>query len=195
MRMPAGASSCAATRRRRLNDPARSEPEIPSTTSSPAPRPRPSPLASLHRRYVGRDLHAVAEQRAARLEHLVPVDPEVARPDLTAQLEPDALVAPRVGGDARNRGLELDLVRGVADREVADDAEAVSVERLDLRRAEGDLGVRVGREEVLGAQVLVALLLPGVDAGRADPRLGADVRGLVRLERAVEVGEPPLHRR
>src|SRR4051812_3210455 len=93
----------------------------------------------LHRREVEEDLDLLADEHAAGLQRLVPVEAEVAALDLADDLEPDAGVAPRVLVDALRNALEDDLAGGAADREVTGDPVGLLVELLDLGGLEGQL--------------------------------------------------------
>src|SRR3954447_6412105 len=113
-------------------------------------------------------LDLVGHEHVARAEHLVELHVEVGAVELAGDLQADALVAPRIDLGALDLGLERDLARDAVNRQVADDLEAVLVERADRGRAERDLREALDVEEVAGAQVLVALGLVGVDRGGLD---------------------------
>ncbi len=71
------------------------------------------------------------------------------------------------------------------------------VDRLDPRALERQIGILVDIKEVGRAQVIVAVVALGVDAGRLDldidPRVGRVL--LVELDRAAEALEPAAHLR
>jgi hypothetical protein len=67
--------------------------------------------------------------------------------------------------------VELDRPGDALDGQVADDLEAVAV-GLDAGGGEADLRVLLGGEEVVGEEVLVALLGARVDAWDIDGALG-----------------------
>src|SRR3954447_25243828 len=130
---PGPPSSCAARRSRVLSESRRRLPESARTRMS----------GLLHGREAGREANGVSEQEAARRKRGVPADAELVAIDLALELEPEALVAPRVGtgpGDLRG---QLDLAGDAADREIAD-----HLARLEPGRGERDLGVALGVEEV-----------------------------------------------
>src|SRR3954453_5758664 len=182
--MPSGASSCAARRSPRLYDALRRLPAIPRTRIV---------LRCLDGRDRRGEVDAVAEQVAAGLELLVPVDAVVVRVELALDGQADALLAPRVGRGALEGGLELDGARDAADGQVAGDLERGALDLADVGRLEANLGEAGGVEEVRRAQVLVALRLVRVDAlGRDDTgRLGRAVRR--NLDGALEVPEVALY--
>jgi hypothetical protein len=71
---------------------------------------------------------------------------------------------------------------------LATDPETPRVDRDDFARREGDLGIRLGREE--GAQVRVAVLVAGRDAGHAHAARRRRLPGLDD-ETAAGIGEAP----
>src|SRR5687768_3568865 len=109
-----------------------------------------------------RDL--VADQDAAGLERGVPGDAPVLAVDDDRALEADALVAERVGGRALEGEVDRDGAGDALDGEVALDPHHVVAHQRDGGRREGDLRVGGDVEEVVAAQVAVALLVAGVDA-------------------------------
>ena len=88
--------------------------------------------------------------------------------------------------------VQLDRDRGLLDRQVAEDLVAVAVDVLDAARLERDLGIALRPEQVVRAEVLVAHLVVGEHARRADDAL----RGLLlaALDGTLEVGEPAADR-
>jgi hypothetical protein len=104
----------------------------------------------------------------------------------------DPLVAPRVHAAAGGLGVERDLARGVADRELADHAQPAAAEALDPRAAEPQHGEVLDVEEVGRAQVVVALGRAGVDARGVDRDLDPRPRevAVVELDRAGVLQEP-----
>src|SRR4051812_7520378 len=92
-------------------------------------------------------LDLVRHEHVARAEGLVELHLEVGAVELARDLEPDALVAPRVGLRALDLGLQRDLARDAVERELADYLEGVLVQRADLRRAEPDLRMLLDVEE------------------------------------------------
>ena len=68
----------------------------------------------------------------------------------------------------------------------------VAVDVLDAARLEPDLGIPVGAEQVVRAQVGVTLLVVGEDARRADD--AACRLLLAALDATLEVREPPADR-
>src|SRR3954464_15143565 len=93
----------------------------------------------LDQREVEEDLDLLADEHAAGLEGLVPVEAEVAALDLADDLEADAGVAPRVLVDALRDALEHDFLGGAADREVTGDPVGLLVELLDVGGLEAQL--------------------------------------------------------
>jgi hypothetical protein len=80
--------------------------------------------------------------------------------------------------------------------QVADDLEAILVQRTDLLRGELDAREALDVEEVGGAQVVVALRLLGVHAGRLDVAVGPGGGEIIAdLERALERAEVAAHGR
>src|SRR5215212_4537502 len=110
----------------------------------------------------------VADEDAAGLERGVPGDAVVLAADRDRALEADALVAERVLSGALELEGHRDPVRHVLDGQVAGDLEGGLVDLADVGGDEGDLRVLLEGEEVVGAQVLVALGVAGVDARRVD---------------------------
>src|SRR5260370_24679537 len=74
-------------------------------------------------------------------------------------------------GPATVFDVQRHLARGVADRQVSDDAIALPFEPFDTRAPEPELGVLLDVEEVRRAEVGVALGRTRVDAGGVDRRL------------------------
>src|SRR3954453_7402742 len=107
----------------------------------------------------------------------------------------DAVVPDRVG--PRGGVLEGDGDRPghATDRQVAGHHELGVTGRLDPGRHEGDLRVLVHRQEVVAAQVLVALAVAGVDALRLDRHAPGRVGRVlaVDVERALELVERAAH--
>src|SRR5262249_41885677 len=126
--------------------------------------PAELPVRRTHRGDLDEDPDLVPEEEAAALERLLPGEPEVLSVDRAAGPQADTVVPPRVALGPLDHRLQLDLAGRIPDREVAEDAEPRSAERLDPRRLEPDLGVALGVEEVRRAQVRVAVGLPRVDA-------------------------------
>src|SRR3954451_9166817 len=111
----------------------------------------------LDQREVEEDLDLLADEHAAGLEGLVPVEAEVRALDLADDLETDAGVAPRILVNALRDALEDDLARGAANRQVTGDAVGLLVELLDAGGPERQLRVVLDVEEVGRAKMLVAL--------------------------------------
>src|SRR3954464_5725996 len=84
----------------------------------------------LDRGEVEEDLDLLADEHAAGLEGLVPVEAELGALDLADDLEADAGVAPRVLVDALRDALEDDLAGGAADGQVTGDPVGVLVQLL-----------------------------------------------------------------
>ena len=76
--------------------------------------------------------------------------------------------------------------------EVSLDVQSGGVLGVRAGRAEAHLGVLLGVEEVLRAQVLVALSVAGVKAGRVEGQLHLPTPVRVDLEPAVEAPEVAL---
>src|SRR4051812_10316646 len=114
------------------------------------------------------DAQIVAHEDSAGLQRLIPGQPEVATVDLRIGGEAHARVPPRIAAASLVGGVERHLARRAADREVADDPEAVALVRpgaFDPAALEGNRRELLHVQEVGRAQVLVALLDAGVDAG------------------------------
>src|SRR3954447_21370886 len=150
----------------------------------------------------GRDLELerdlLAHQHAAGLQRGVPGDAPVLAVDGDAALEADPVVAERVLGGALELQRDGHGLRDVLDGQVAGDLEVGAAVVLDGGRDEPDLGVVLDVEEVVGAQVPVALSVAGVDAvdlqGDGDGGVGrvlaVDRRGPLDLvERAADLGD------
>src|SRR4051794_19743749 len=120
----------------------------------------------------GRDLELqddlVADQDTAGLQRSVPGDAVVLAADGHRALEADADVAERVGGRALELERDGDRVGDALDGQVTDQLEGRLVQLLHRGRDEGDLRVLREGEEVVAAQVLVALGVAGVDARGVD---------------------------
>src|SRR5690606_37204827 len=122
------------------------------------------------------DLHGdadlVADEHTAGLEGRLPGEAELLAGDLGAGGETDAFVAEGVGG----RTVVLDREGGglghAVDGEVAEDGELLAA-ALDAGADEGPGRLVLGVPEVGGGQVVVAVLVAGVD-GRG---LDGDVDG------------------
>src|SRR3954447_7507714 len=112
--MPSGASSCAARRSPRLYEALRRLPAIPRTRIV---------LRCLDGRDRCGEVDAVAQQVAAGLELLVPVDAVVIGVELALDGQADALLAPRVGRGALEGGLKLDRAGDAAGCQVPGDLE------------------------------------------------------------------------
>src|SRR5699024_9558164 len=91
--------------------------------------------------------------------------------DARLALEPDAGVAPRVGGGAVKLDVEGDRLGDVADGEVTGQLVLGVGNLLDPRGDERDLRELVRREEVVAAQVTVTVRTAGVDARGLDREL------------------------
>src|SRR5581483_3797980 len=141
-------------------------PAVPPDTLSPeAPQAR---SLLLHRFGFHLDRHLLAHDDAAGLERLVPAEAEVLPVDLGLGREADPEPAPGVGGAALEGQLERDGPGDALDREVALDGVAALAGVADRPALVGHGRPGLGVEEVAGAEVAVALLVAGVDAGRAD---------------------------
>src|SRR4051794_21740637 len=93
------------------------------------------------------DVDLVADHQLVALERDVEVDAPLLARQLSAALEPDTAVAPRVGGDAEVVQLEVDGLRDVLDRQAATgDEVAVLVD--DLGALEGHRRGGLDGEEV-----------------------------------------------
>src|SRR5260370_14297054 len=143
--------------------------------------PRPVPSGSLldclcsDGLHVEGDLDVVADDDAAALEQLVPVEPELLAVDRGLGEEADPLVPPGVLARAEVFGIELHRTRHPAHRELAEHPVSVLPPALDLAALEGDRRVVLDVEEFGGAVVLVPVGLVGVDARGLGPQ--RDVRG------------------
>src|SRR5581483_5194354 len=113
------------------------------------------------------DLDFVAHEHAAGLERLVPLEAPLAAADRALRAETEAIVAPRILAGARLLDVEDDLVRLIANREIARDF-VVAARAFDLLALEDHLREFLRVEEVGRAQVAVALVLARVDARGVD---------------------------
>jgi hypothetical protein len=142
------------------------------------------------------DRHVVAEREATGLERSVPVHAELGAVDLGRGLGAELDLAVAVGREAAELGLEDDRLGDATQGQVAGDVQVVAL-GLDARRAEGELRVLLGEEEVARLEVLVALLLAGVDRrdvdvrldGRLERVLGGDDGGVEGLELALDLAD------
>src|SRR5213076_2395538 len=103
------------------------------------------------------ELDLVRHQEAAGLERGVPGQAPVLAGQGGLALEADAQVAEGVASGAAGLEIDADRLADTSDGEVAGDRPVVAV-ALDVRRGEGDRGVRLDLEEVGAAQVRVAVL-------------------------------------
>src|SRR5690349_7992925 len=85
----------------------------------------------LHCLHLELDVDAIADQHAARLEQLVPLQAEVLAIDGRRRQEADALVTPRILRASAVLDVERDLAGDVADRQLADDAITLAAHLLD----------------------------------------------------------------
>src|SRR6185312_14446860 len=99
----------------------------------------------------------------------------------------EALATPRVANFALELGLQRHRARDVLDGEVARDREVPGRVAIHARAAKDDLRMLRRVEEVRRAQVVVALLLAGVDACGIDLDLDAGLAWIrvVEVERAA----------
>src|SRR6266516_6289245 len=133
----------------------------------------------------------LAHQEAAGLDGHVPGEPEVLAIDLGAGRETGPPVTQRIGCPAVVLDLEADSARDAVDRPITVHEEVSGRLPFDPRALERDLRIALHVEEVGRTQVLVALLVPALDAGGVDvdlhPRLG---RVLGDVDRAPDLREP-----
>ena len=114
------------------------------------------------------ELHLLADGDAARLEHGVEVHAEVLAIDACPSAEARDGLAVGVLRRAEELHVERDRLRDAADRQVpVDDVLALAL-RLDPRALERDLRVIRDVEEVVRAEVIVAIRVAGVDARDVD---------------------------
>src|SRR5690606_3468900 len=97
-------------------------------------------------------------------------------------LEPDAVVAERVHGGAGVLEVDGDRVGDALDGQIPADAEGGLVDDLDAGGDEPDLRVVLHVEEVVAAQVGIAVSVARVDAGGLDHQLGAGAGGVLGVE-------------
>src|SRR5215210_1690226 len=144
-------------------------------------RPSPEGLAGpaaggsgvLDRRDLELQDDLVADQNAAGLQRGVPGDAVVLAAYRHRALEAQPHVAERVGRGALELERDGDRVGDAPDRQVARQLEGRLVQLAHRGRDEGDLRVLGQGEEVVAAQVLVALGVAGVDARGVDDDPGA----------------------
>src|SRR5690606_9489209 len=110
----------------------------------------------------------LAHEHATGLERRVPGEAPVLAVDDHAALEPEAGVAEGVDGGARVLEVEGDRAGRALDGEVAGHPVGRVVHHLDRGAAELDGRVVLHVEEVVAAQVRVAVGVAGVDAGGLD---------------------------
>ena len=135
----------------------------------------------LHHLNLDVDLDLLAHEHAARLEHLVPAQAEVAAVDAALETESEALIAPRILAGAARRRFERHLARRSVKRQVAGDLVDAVAGCLDALAGECELRELLRVEEVRRAQVIVSLWLAGVDARDLDLRLDLRARGVLRV--------------
>src|SRR5688572_30576787 len=104
------------------------------------------------------DLHLVPYHDAARLERLIPVQPEILAIDRRRGAETDAFAAPGVLAASARLDRKRDRSCRVTNRQVAGHRELTAVRSGDARAPEPNLGILIGFEEVGRAQVRVPLL-------------------------------------
>src|SRR5690606_14670284 len=151
----------------------------------------------LRRLDLERDLDLVAHEHAAGLQRRVPGQAEIPTVDDRLRREGRLFVPPRILAPALVRGLEHDFLRHPANGQVADHAELPVALRLHPTAPEGDLRVVLHIEKVRGTEMIVPLLLAGVDARHADLDLDRGTRDIVLVQDngAAHIAEAPLHRR
>jgi len=91
---------------------------------------------------------AIADQHAACLERLVPLEAELLPVQGALRRETDAFVAPRVLATAAVLGIERDRARDAADGQVPGEPITVPLDPLDPCAAKPDLGEVLHVEEV-----------------------------------------------
>ena len=134
------------------------------------------------------DVDVLADEDAAGLERLVPLQPEVPAIDPRLRREGHALVAPGVLAAAELFDVELHGLGHPVDRQVAGHGVLLLAGLLDLRALVRQLRVLLGVEEVGRLEVPVALRLARVDARDVDLDLHRRLRRVRRVE--GELGGP-----
>src|SRR6266545_4821717 len=135
------------------------------------------------------DVDLVAEQQLAAVERDVEVDAPLLAADAGGGLETGDGLAVRVLLDTEQLDVQLDRLGDVLDGQVAGDDPRVAV-LPDTGAGEGHLRALLHVEEVAGAQVVVPLLVAGVDGGQLDRRGGAALEDVVGGDDlALELGE------
>src|SRR5262245_24851293 len=115
------------------------------------------------------DLDLIADQPAAGLERHVPIQAPLLAADLSLRIKPGAGGAPRRRGLAGVLDVQRDGLGHVADGQIAVQLAAIGAELLDTRALERNIRVGLDVEEIRRAQVPIALLVAGHQAGGLDP--------------------------
>src|SRR5262245_19859872 len=158
-------------------EPAKKKRDAQRPTHGRKPGSARSPFADALHVYV--DGHLLADEKAAAFHRLVPGESEVLAVDGRRAVESRPLLAVRALPLAEEARLEHDRSRHAVEREGARHL-ALLTARIDVANAralERDLRKLLDVEEVRGAQMVVALLDVGVDAGRVDRSLHFGLRG------------------
>src|SRR2546421_4571127 len=136
-------------------------------------------------------LYLLAHDPATCLQGLLPVEKPVQPADDSGSGERRLLVAGLIRLLLLDPDVEADRSRGVADRQVSDQSVAFIASHLHTGALEEHLRVVLDREEVLRAQVIVAVQAAGVDTRRLYRALGAGVRRIapIQLHPAAEIAE------
>ena len=154
-------------------------------------------LRLLDRLGVDRDLDVVAEHDPARVERLVPVDAELFPVDRRLGVEAVALGAVGTGPRTEEGDVHHDRLLDAVHVQHAAHLRGLLllVDVRHLRALEGDLRVLLDVEEIRGAEVLVALLVVGVDARGIDRAVDRALlrRVGIELDLAVELVETTGH--
>src|SRR6185437_7361830 len=157
-----GATWAAARSSAVLYDAARRLPEIPRILIE---------LGGLDGGHAHQQLDLVGHEQVAVGESLVPLEVEVAAVDRAAELEADALVAPRILAVLGNLAGELDRLGDALDGDLALKGDVAGAAHLGGGGVEADLGLLIGVEELGALQVAVAVGIAGVDGGDVDGTL------------------------
>jgi hypothetical protein len=114
----------------------------------------------------------VAHEHAARLERLIPGEPEVAPVDRGRGAEAKAITTPWVTSATFIGRVENDFASDIANRQIADNAIAAITKAFHATAPERHRRVLLYFEEVRRSQVRVPLLRARVDRGGVDLHLG-----------------------
>src|SRR5690606_15143916 len=127
--------------------------------------------------------HLLGHEHATRFESGVPAHVPVLAIDRGGAFESHPGVAPRVDGGTQILDIELNGLGDTSNGQVTlDPVDGFVVRRLDRSRDELDRRVLLHGEEIVAAEVVVPILVAGVDRGRLDGHPATAVGGVLSVE-------------